>query len=96
VTERPLSDQPSSPSPDRSDSRPRVSPAGVQRTIVLAYIVAIAMPPAGLLLAIVVARLTAGTGSRHALWIVAVSLVASLAWILIISGGALNTTNTDY
>jgi hypothetical protein len=63
------------------------------RLVVLSYIVAAAMPPIGLFLGIVVSIRLTGASRRHGLWIILVSLIASLVWILLISSGALNTTS---
>ena len=58
-----------------------------RRFLVLAYVTAFAIPPLGLILGIVVAiRLRAY--SRHALSIIAISLVASVIWVLVFSSGS--------
>lgn len=63
------------------------------RFVVLSYIVAAAMPPVGLILGIVVSIRLTGASRRHGLWIILVSLIASLVWILVFSSGALTATS---
>ena len=54
------------------------------------------MPPIGFALGVFVAlRYPRGT-SKHGAWIVLLSLVAAVIWILIISSGALTATNGSY
>lgn len=54
------------------------------------------MPPVGFALGMFVAvRYSRGT-SRHGIWIIALSIIASLIWILIITSGALTATNDSY
>jgi hypothetical protein len=68
----------------------------VQRLVVLGYILAVSMPPLGLILAIVIAKVSVKPTAKHAVGIVLVSLVASVIWFLIIAAGALNTPTTDF
>ena len=68
----------------------------VHRLVVLAYITAVSMPPIGFILAIVLAIRSPKTNSKHAAWIIAVCVVASIVWLLIITSGALNSASTDY
>ena len=67
-----------------------------RRLIVLAYILAVSMPPLGFGLGVVIAVRFSGGRSRHGVWIILVSILASIIWVLIIAGGALNTTNSDF
>jgi hypothetical protein len=57
---------------------------------------AVSMPPIGFILGIVVAVRFTKMNSRHAAWIIVVSIIASLVWTLIILSGALNTPSTDF
>jgi hypothetical protein len=66
------------------------------RVIVLAYILAASMPPLGLILGIGLAVRTNKTNARHGMWIILVSIVASVVWAVIIASGALNTPSTDF
>lgn len=71
--------------------------ASANRVLTLAYIMAVSMPPIGLGLGIVILMVRSSTlRSRHGVWIIAISILASIIWILIIVSGALNTTTTDY
>lgn len=80
----------------RNEAPADVPNPGPVRLVVLAYITACAMPPVGFVLGIVVwLRLTRPI-SKHGPWIIVLSIVAAGIWWLIISGGALNTTNTGY
>lgn len=76
--------------------RPEPSLAGANRLVVLGYITALAMPPIGVILAIVVAARHPGGSAKHAPWIILASLIASGVWILILSSGALTATSTSY
>jgi hypothetical protein len=67
-----------------------------QRLIAASYILAIAMPPLGLVLAIVVGTRLGGPYSKHAKWIVLVCIAAGAIWAVIISNGALTATNNSY
>jgi hypothetical protein len=65
-----------------------------RRLLVLAYVTAFAIPPLGFILGIVVAiRLRAY--SRHALSIIAISLVAAVIWVLVFSSGVLTTESNN-
>jgi hypothetical protein len=66
----------------------------IQRLVVLGYITAIAMPPVGFILGLVlVVRLTK-PDSKRGLWIIAVSVIAAIAWVLALVIGLLNP-NSD-
>jgi hypothetical protein len=65
-----------------------------RRLLVLAYVTAFAIPPLGFILGVVVAvRLRAY--SRHALSIIAISLVAAVIWVLVFSSGVLTTESNN-
>jgi hypothetical protein len=84
-------DQPSS---NGATARPRYD--GVFRFIVLGYIVAIAMPPIGLVLGIVLS-IRSGAGNRkHGVGIIVVSAIAAVVWILIIAAGGFTSTSDGY
>jgi hypothetical protein len=80
-------------SASRNGSDPRSARVTTERIVVLAYILAAAMPPLGFLLGI---GLGARAKSKHWVWIVLVSVVAAVIWAVIIKSGALSTTNQDY
>ena len=67
----------------------------IQRLVVTGYIVALAMPPLGFGIGLVL-MLSARLRSKHAVWIVLVSIFAAILWALLISSGALNATNQGY
>jgi hypothetical protein len=80
----------------RNGAAANVRSDSVHRLVVLGYIMAVSMPPIGFFLGIVVAIRSTKMNSKHGAWIIVVSIIASLVWILIITAGALNTTSTDY
>jgi hypothetical protein len=65
------------------------------RLVVLAYILAIAMPVLGFVLGIVVATRPNKTISRHGAWIIGLSIVGSILWVLVFTSGLLTSTNND-
>jgi hypothetical protein len=70
-----------------------VQSESIQRLVVLGYITAVAIPPVGLVLGIVlVIRFTAAE-SKHGAWMIAISIVALGVWLLILASGVVNTTN---
>ncbi len=68
----------------------------VARLVVTGYIMALAMPPVGFILAIVVAFRPGKAQPKQGLLIVLVGIVASVVWIVIITSGALSTTGNNY
>jgi hypothetical protein len=96
------------PSPP-SDDPPRTARLGPQngrtptgqsasayRLVVLAYIIAVSMPPLGFVLGLILAIRFDKPASKQGVWVIAVSIVAALVWVVIIAGGALNTTSSDF
>lgn len=69
---------------------------GIDRVVALGYIVAIAIPPFGLILGVVLAIGRGKPSAKHAPWIVALSIVASVVWVLLLTSNALRTASTDY
>jgi ABC-type Fe3+ transport system permease subunit len=67
-----------------------------RRLITLAYILAVSMPPLGFGLGVVIALRFGAPRSKHGAWIILISILASVIWILIIAGGALNTPTNDF
>ena len=76
-------------------SRPQPKQITTQRIVVLGYILALAMPPLGLAIGLVL-MLPRGVRSKHAVWIVLVSIVAAAIWTLLIGSGALKDTSQGY
>ena len=68
--------------------------ATASRLLVLAYIMAISVPPIGFGLAIVIGVRFKNLRSKHGACIIVISIVASVIWILVLTSGALNTTTT--
>ena len=66
------------------------------RLVVVSYILAVAMPPLGFALGLVVVARGARVKSRHGVLIIVVSIVAAVVWALIIASGALNATNNGF
>ena len=77
-----------------SSPEPRYGTAA--RIVVLAYILAVAVPPLGFLLGAGVRVRLRRTHGVHGIGIMALSIVAALVWAVIIASGALNTTSTGY
>jgi hypothetical protein len=66
----------------------------IQRLVVLGYITAIAMPPVGFILGLVLAVRLTKPNSKRGIWIIAVSVIAAIAWILALAIGLLNPNST--
>ena len=67
-----------------------------QRLVVLGYILAVAMPPVGFVLGIVVAVRGARVKSRHGMLIIPLSVIAAVAWVAILASGALTTPDQNF
>jgi hypothetical protein len=68
----------------------RISGESIQRLIVLGYITAIAMPPVGLILGLWLAVRLDKRDSRRGMWIIAISVIAAIAWVLALVVGLLS------
>ncbi len=66
------------------------------RFVVLAYILAVSMPPIGFVLGLILAIRFDRPASKQGVWVIALSVVAALVWTAIVAGGALNTPSTDF
>jgi hypothetical protein len=63
---------------------------------VLGFITAIAMPPVGFVLGLLLALRLDKPHSRRGLWIVAVSIIAAILWVLTLATGIVNpNSNTS-
>lgn len=62
----------------------------IQRLVVLGYITAIAMPPVGFILGLLLAVRLTKPNSRRGIWIIAVSIIAAIVWVLALASGLLN------
>jgi hypothetical protein len=98
ASSRPPSDDARGAAPFASQNgrAPKGQSASAYRFVVLAYIVAVSMPPIGFILGLVLAIRFDKPASRHGVWVIAVSIVAALVWTAIVAGGALNTPSTDF
>jgi hypothetical protein len=67
----------------------------IRRLVVLGYITAVAMPGIGLILGIVVATRPIKAYSKHGVWIIVVSVLASVVWIVVLASGVFAVTNND-
>lgn len=65
-----------------------------RRLIVLGYITAVAMPPIGFILGIVIATRRRAI-YKHGALIIAVSLIAAVIWVVLLSSGVLTSTSSD-
>jgi hypothetical protein len=65
----------------------------MQRTVALGYITAIAIPPVGLIIGIMLVRRPAQPLRRHALWIIVISVIAAVVWVAVFASGAINATD---
>jgi hypothetical protein len=81
--------------PSNNGSRPPSKQLTIQRLVVVGYILAVGMPPIGCAIGLVLV-LSAAVRSKHGGWIVVVSILAAAIWALLISSGALTTTNQGY
>lgn len=63
--------------------------------VVLGYITAVAMPPIGFILGIVVGLRARNTASKHWMWIIMLSIVGGILWTLVFLSGALSSTSND-
>lgn len=92
---RPDIDSLASDPASRNGSTPRSTNVTIQRVVVVGYITAVAMPPIGFIVGIVL-TLGARVKSRHGPWIAVASVVGASIWALLISSGALTATNQGY
>jgi hypothetical protein len=70
--------------------------SNARRLLALGYITAVAMPPIGFGLGVVIALRFSNLRLRHGASIIALSILASIVWILIITSGAFNTPTAGY
>ena len=87
---------PSADYPSPNGASDRAWSQSFLRLVAVGYILAVAMPPIGFGIGVVVVVRGARARSRHGWLIVAVSIVAAAVWAAIIASGALNTTNSNF
>jgi hypothetical protein len=76
-------------------SGPYSAPTTLERVVVVGYILAVAVPPLGFAIGLVL-TLPGRRRSKHGAWIVLVSIAAAAIWALLISAGALKETGQGY
>ncbi len=64
-----------------------------QRILALGYITAVAIPPAGLIIGIMIARRRDRPLARHAMWIIVISVIATGVWLAVFASGAISATD---
>ena len=64
-----------------------------QRILAMGYITAVAIPPIGLIIGIVVALRRQAPATRHATWIILISVIAAVVWIAVFASGAISATD---
>jgi len=68
----------------------------IQRLVVLGYITAVVMPPVGLIMGLVLAIRLTKPNSRQGLWIILLSVVAAIGWVVAVATGVVNpNSNTS-
>ena len=73
-----------------------LSGESIQRVIVLGFITAVAMPPVGFVLGVMLAVRLEKPNSKRGLWIIAVSIIAAILWVLTLATGIVNpNSNTS-
>src|ERR1700739_4051181 len=96
----------SPPPPPYNGSRPgaeygrgrlaRLSSESIQRVVVLGFITAVAMPPIGFVLGLLLAVRLEGSDSKRGRWIIAVSVIAAILWVVTLATGVVNpNSNTS-
>jgi ABC-type dipeptide/oligopeptide/nickel transport system permease component len=73
---------------------PDVLSDNLRRLVVLGYITAVAIPPVGFILGIVIA-VRRRAAYKHGLAMIAVSIVAAVIWVLLLGSGVLTSTSSD-
>jgi ABC-type dipeptide/oligopeptide/nickel transport system permease component len=75
-------------------AQPDVLSDNLRRLVVLGYITAVAIPPVGFILGIVIA-VRRRAAYKHGLAMIAVSIVAAVIWVLLLGSGVLTSTSSD-
>ncbi len=89
-TELSTADRPSS-----NGAAPDIPRESIDRIVVLGYITAVAIPPVGLIIGVVLLFRPAMPNSKHAARVIALTIIAAIVWVLLLASGAVNTTSTD-
>jgi hypothetical protein len=70
--------------------------AGVRRLVALAYVLAISIPPLGLIFGIALIIRSGKQPSLHGLGVIALSIITLIVWIVVLTSGTLNTSTPGY
>ncbi|HTU96952.1 MAG TPA: hypothetical protein VMF14_13995 [Solirubrobacteraceae bacterium] len=74
----------------------RLSSESIQRVVVLGFITAVAMPPVGFVLGLLLALRLEKPYSRRGWWVIAVSIIAAILWVVTLATGIVNpNSNTS-
>ena len=82
--------------PSKNGATDRAWSESFLRLVALSYILAVAIPPLGFVLGVVVLLRGRRTKSKHGALIIAVSLMATAVWAVIIASGALTATDNNF
>ncbi|MFZ0088311.1 MAG: hypothetical protein WAL63_02305 [Solirubrobacteraceae bacterium] len=82
-------------SSDRNGAGPPGANASIQRLVVLGYITAAAMPPIGFVLGLLLALRLTKPNSARGLWIMGVSVIAAIVWLLLLTSGVLDPNSNE-
>lgn len=82
--------------PSKNGATSRLRSERAARLVTLGYVLAISMPPLGLIYGIALILPARKLHSKHGVWIIVLSTIALVVWIVILTSGALNTASTDY
>jgi hypothetical protein len=80
----------------RNGAASNAQSARVRRLVALAYILAISIPPLGLIMGIVLSLRPGRHYAKHGVVIIALSIIASVLWVVFLTSGAFNRPTTGY
>src|ERR1700761_1382211 len=85
----------SRPGAEYGRARPaRRSSESIQRVVVLGFITAVAMPPIGFVLGLLLAVRLEGSDSKRARGTLAVRVIAPIRWVVTLATGVVNPNST--
>lgn len=67
----------------------------IHQLVVLGYITAVAMPPIGFIMGLVLGLRLPKPNSERGIWIIVLSIIASIVWVLLLKTGVLNPNSND-
>jgi hypothetical protein len=82
--------------PDQLTNGTASNNQGVRRVVALAYVLAISIPPLGLILGIALCLRAGRRYLLHGIAVIVVSIIATVVWVLLLTSGGLSTTDTSY